>query len=482
MLKFLLMFWWFTLIFFITLPSTAWAITDPASVPNNKYGIHIITTNDKEIDSAKELVNSSGGDWGYVTIIIESYSRDQLKWQKFFDKLRNYHLIPIVRLATSPDGDTWKKPYEGEETAWADFLDSLNWPTKLRYVTIYNEPNHATEWGGSADPEEYAKVLDKTIDALKKKNPDFFVLNAGLDASAPQKTPAYYNEETYLNEMNQSVPGIFDKLDGWVSHSYPNPGFLGKPADKGRGTVRTWQWELDTLKKLGVTKNLPVFITETGWKHSQGDKIDNSLPSHETIGQYYNEAFADAWNTPQIITVTPFLLNYQSYPFDHFSFTTQEDVGFHPHYFALQSIPKQSGRPIKENKAELNKGEIYKTVVSGETYQILLTFKNTGQSIWNEYDNVQLFVQEGSKELGLLSVKIPADTKIEPGQTYTFEIVLKAPQSGSYKTVLNLYSGGKQFDSEPFEFITEVKETPAQTNNYLLKVLTLLNKCWKTIA
>src|SRR3989338_2024841 len=65
-----------------------------------------------------------------------------------------------------------------------------------------------------------------------------------------------FNDET-IQQWNTVLSGL-------ASHSYPNPGFSGVPYGFGRGTVRTYQWELDLLKQLGV-KDMPVFITETGW-------------------------------------------------------------------------------------------------------------------------------------------------------------------------------------------------------------------------
>src|SRR3989344_1046424 len=116
------------LIFFMILASLfiiqpVYAISDPLSVPNNKFGIHIIGASSDEASPAATLVNSSGGDWGYITVLVESRNRSQETWQKFFNDLRRRHLIPIVRLATGSEGNNWKKPYEGEEQAWADFLD-----------------------------------------------------------------------------------------------------------------------------------------------------------------------------------------------------------------------------------------------------------------------------------------------------------------------------------------------------------------------
>lgn len=452
---------------FLTVP--VHAIVDPQLTPNNKFGIHIISATSDEASSAGQLVNSSGGDWGYVTFLIESKDRNHNKWQTFFDGLRRKHLIPIVRLATAPDGNFWKLPYEGEEAAWADFLDNLIWPTKNRYIVIYNEPNQGQEWGGQVDARSYARVLDKTITALKNKNPDFFVLNAGFDASAPNKLPLFMDELTFMSQMDQAVPGIFNKLDGWVSHSYPNPNFTGSPKAIGKGTVGTWYWELQALRNLEMNKILPIFITETGWKHAEGRDFDKSLPTAEIIGDYLKEAFQNAWSSDRIVAITPFLLNYQEAPFDHFSFKKLTGEGqnmkilgasypdYYPHYQDMMDLPKSPGKPVQENKAELVGGSIYSSIVAGENYDIPLTFKNTGQSIWNDGESTQLRVEQGGKELGLLAVKLDPDKKIEPGQEAIFTVHFQAPQSGLFNVTLQLYQGEKPFDEGEYNFTTQVR-------------------------
>ncbi len=464
-----------TLIFLVLLTlifvPTIQAIIDPLATPNNKFGIHLIQATDSEITPAQKLVNSSNGDWGYVTLLIESKDRNIDKWQAVFNSLRQKHLIPIVRLATQPEGAYWKRPYEGEEIAWANFLDNLVWPTKNRYVIIYNEPNQASEWGNTVDAKDYAKTLDKTITALKNKNEDFFVLNAGFDASAPQKLPAYQDEYSFLVTMNNEVPGIFNKLDGWVSHSYPNPGFISSPDLAGRGTIRTFYWEKEILKELGVTKKLPIFITETGWKHAEGLTYDKSLPTAETVATYYKKAFDTAWNDANIVAVTPFLLSYQEEPFDHFSFKkitgegqNQKILGaeypeYYPQYQTIMGINKTKGLPVQEYKAELVKGSIYKSIVAKEEYTINLTFKNTGQAIWGENGQISLVSIIGGNELGIESVNMAKDKKVEPGQEYTFKIKINAPKTGTYQLALNLAYDNQQFSSPPFQFTTEVKPT-----------------------
>ena len=305
--------------------------------------------------------------------------------------MRTKHLIPIVRIATEPEGLYWRRPKDGEEYEWAEFLDKLRWPIKNRYIVIYNEPNHGSEWGNSVDPKHYARILDKTIAALKQRSEDFFVMNAGFDASAPQKLPTYQDQLSYMRQMNEEVPGIFERLDGWSSHSYPNPAFKGSPDSSGRITVRGYQWEIETLKSFGVKRDLPIFITETGWKHSEGINNEPSLPNSDTVAEYYKKAFENAWNNDKIVAVTPFLLNYQDAPFDHFSFKRPngkkqnnkliKDVlgaesDFYPQYEVLKNMPKTSGRPIQESQAQLMSTNFLKTAVIGETYNITLKVKN----------------------------------------------------------------------------------------------------------
>lgn len=436
---------------------TVHAIDDPLSVPNNKFGIHIISPTPDESSPASQLVNSTGGDWGYVTVLIEGKNKNKNKWQEFFNDLRRRHLIPIVRLASIPDGSNWKIPDIGEASVWADFLDSLNWPTKNRYVIIYNEPNHAREWGGSVDAKSYAQILDKTITALKNKSADFFVLNAGFDASAPEQLPNYQDEISFMKAVDKEVPGIFNRVDGWVSHSYPNPGFIGSPDGSGRGTVRTYLWEIQQLRNLGVTKILPIFITETGWKHAEGLKQSSNLPDADTVAEYYKSAFENAWSNSRIVAITPFLLTYQESPFDHFSFKKVTEPEYYSMYQAIQDLPKSAGKPVQENKASLVSGEVYSSVVAGEVYDISLTFKNTGQSIWNDREIVKLIPIKAAQELGLTAAEIPVNVKIEPEDEYTFHLILKAPKSGLFKVSLNLFEGNTQFNTDSIEFTTEVK-------------------------
>ena len=128
MKKFFLLFVTLSLCYFVT---PAQAVFDPLAVPNNRVGVHILDP--QEIHQAAKLVNSSGGSWGYVTIPIRSNDRDREKWIRFFDNAKKEKLIPIIRLATYPEGPAGSN-HLFDLVDFANFLSDMPWPTKNRYL------------------------------------------------------------------------------------------------------------------------------------------------------------------------------------------------------------------------------------------------------------------------------------------------------------------------------------------------------------
>ena len=148
---------------FLILVKPASAAENPLAVANNKIGVHILDPS--EVSAAAELVNHNGGDWGYVTIPIQTGDENFAKWQAFMDNCKQYHLIPIIRLATQDDysnTEFWRKPTEDDIVNFANFLNSLEWPTKNRYIIVFNEVNRADEMGrqrGSCSLCPFAQFL-----------------------------------------------------------------------------------------------------------------------------------------------------------------------------------------------------------------------------------------------------------------------------------------------------------------------------------
>ena len=449
-------------LFFLAAPATA--------QENNQFGIHILEPN--EANQAAELVNGNGGNWGFVTIVIQNNDRSPIKWQKFFDDCRQLHLVPIIRLATHVEANNWIKPKIEEIDQWVNFLNNLNWPVKKRYVTIFNEPNHAKEWGGEINPSEYAQILDQFIKKLKQKDENFHVLPAGFDLAAPNlkdTMDAYY----FWQKMNQEIPGIFNQLDGWASHSYPNHGFIGKPTDTGRTSIRGYQWELLILKnRLGLKKDLPIFITETGWPHKERSNLKSQISKFydsQITAQFIEAAYKDVWlKDKRIIAVTPFTLNYHAEPLDVFSWL-DSDGHHYPQYERIKNLPKKSWWPKQEEKWEILNIKYPQFMPINSKYQGEIILKNTGQSIWGEKE----FIFSSESEFGQ-NIKLPPHTLIYPGQNYQFSFIIKTniqPQiiALSWKNLNNIKINITVFNPSRISIYK---------NNFFQKIISLVKVWW----
>ena len=331
----------FISLFFLSIPSLAGAFFDPLSRPNNFSGIHILFPS--ELSQAAHLVNSSNGAWGYVTIPIQKGDMDLVKWQDFMDESKKLKLIPIVRLATQADRTNtavWAKPTATDILDFANFLSSLNWPVENRYIIVFNEMNRFDEWGGEApNPIEYTGLLLYTSETFKERSQNFYIIMGGLDNAAPNDRIKYMNNFVYIREMEKANPEIFKKIDGFSSHSYPNPGFIAPPLSNKLMGVTTYQYEYNLINSFS-DKKVPVFITETGW--------DSSKLAESVVADYFKQAYDNFWNKDKdkIVAITPFLLNSSGGAFDVFSFVKE---GRQTQYYKLNAqMEKTKGEPLLE--------------------------------------------------------------------------------------------------------------------------------------
>ena len=308
--------------------------------PNNKFGLYIYAERQDYFEKAAELVNSNGGSWGYVLIPFNVKDSDYKKWKRVFEDLNRLKLIPVIQL-----WDVDPNKYERQTKAAAKFLDEFDWPIRERYISVYNEVNDAKFWNGNIDPKGYAKVLDYTIDKFKSQNKDFQMMNGAFNVSAGN-TKTTVDSFYYMKKMNEAVPGIFNKLDAWAAHPYPQPNFSGEVTATGRWSIRAYENELDFLHKyLGLTKNLPVFITETGWAHEDGIYRSHPFISEQEAAENYKRAYEELWlNDPKVRAVMPFTIKYDE-PFDHFSWIKNTDGENYLQFDLIKSLPKIAGTP-----------------------------------------------------------------------------------------------------------------------------------------
>lgn len=421
-----------------------------SAASNNIYGIHLAQPQSQDIQAAADLVNSNGGKWGHITLVIQENDRNKEKWQNIFDELRELHLVPIIRLATQPEGENWRRPEPEDVKDWVDFLDSLNWVVKDRYIILFNEPNHGSEWGGEVDQKSFAEVSLAFAKALKEKNKDFFVMLAGFDASAPSWMPGLEDEKIFVKDLINQTPIIFNYIDGWSSHSYPNPGFAGSPYGYGRGSVRTYEWELELLRSLGVNKELPVFITETGWKRR--------VSSEElVVSSYFQTAFQDVWSQDsRVRAVTPFVLDYQGQPFLEFSWKKYQSNDFYQQYYTVQSLAKTKGDPeqIESGKIVFN---LPTELVAQSKYDFKISLKNFGQAIWDIKNDYKLQITDyGLKDTNTMVSDLK---EIRPNEEKYIDFSLKTD---------------KEKDNEEVKFIlTKENKVILESSPWKFKILPL---------
>ena len=281
----------------------------------------------EHLDFARQAV----GEWGYVLALVRLDDLDEERWQHFMNLCAERQLTPILRLATFHNSaGGWTAPpqdaeggYQTVAEQYADLVRELTWPSEEHLIIVGNEPNHGSEWGGRPDPAAYARFLIAVADAIHAADPQAQILNAGFDPYTPHTGDQpfndghyYMDEETFLDEMVAAYPDVFSRLDVWASHSYPqgpfavgpwqqsyqvdwlngatNPEHREPPAGVYNRGVNGYAWELWKLSTYSVPP-LPVFITETGWRHAEAvepTSPDNGrlLPQAETIGQFMDLA------------------------------------------------------------------------------------------------------------------------------------------------------------------------------------------------
>lgn len=281
----------------------------------SKMGIHVMRP--EELDNAKTLINydDSSDQWHYITIPYTLKDLDEPeRWEKFFKEARQQKIIPIVRLATEVQGINWITPNRKNVVDQLNMLSRFDWPTDRKHIIIFNEVNHAAEWGGRTDPEDYASMFRFASNWARAIDEEFVVLPAAMDLAAPNGSSTM-EAFTYLNRMYAYDKEIFQYADAWNSHSYPNPGFASAPSRNAKNALNGFEYELGYLADK-TDSSFEVFITETGWSESNWNR--RWLPS------YYSYAIQHVWSHPQVVAVTPFILQGSPGPFSNFSFINSE--------------------------------------------------------------------------------------------------------------------------------------------------------------
>lgn len=303
------------------------------------FGIHLLHLS--ELDQAVKLLKPVESEtWHYVTVPL---TIDDLKkegeWEGFFKLAKEKKIIPVVRLMTKFENGAWQVPNKKQVVDQFTFLNKFEWPTDEKYIIVFNEVNHAKEWGGNIDPASYAEVLAFTADWAHSEDKNYKVLPAAMDLAAPNGS-ATKEAFTYLNEMLAYDPNIFSKVDYWNSHSYPNPAFSSSPERTDKMSMRGFKHELDFVKEK-TNRDLKTFITETGWNETGATR--------RHLNSYYQYTADHIWSDDRVIAATPFILQGDPGPFSGFSFIDRNGKPT-AQYSAYQAVIKQSLEKVLAEK------------------------------------------------------------------------------------------------------------------------------------
>ncbi len=382
----------------------------------NIIGLHL--TQPQDLEKAALLINSNGGDWGWVTITIRLDQLNPDAWQSFFNTCREKHLIPLVRLSTYFDQGVWVEPKIEHIDQFSSFLNNLNWPTKRQHIIFFNEVNRADEWGGKVNPQSFADLTIYAHQSFKDKNQEFYFLSPGLDLAAPDQPDQYQKAFTFYQNVYSYNPKALTLFDGLSSHSYPNHGYIGTPKDTGATSILGYQHELSFLKNLGINKEFPIFITETGWPHREGESPQNTYYTVKTSADFLLEAIK-IWQTDsKVQAITPFIFNYPYPPFDHFSWLDKNEE-LYPEYQKIAEFPKVKNSPEQVTSWQMEKYHLPLFVLSEKTQEGSITLKNTGQSIWGE--KPFCIDSESTQNITTQRICLPEDKLVIPNTSHTFK-------------------------------------------------------------
>ncbi len=348
---------------------------------NNKIGVHLISPTDDEIrDACRSLVNintatSDEASGGKLTLTLVKNHIDKETLQRYHDIAREEGCVFIHPIKNSFADPYWKPLDQSTIDFFEKIFKDLRPSSKYLYVVLGNEVNRGDEWGGTCDGATYARIAKSGAEQLKKAVPNIQIGLAGLDAYAPQ-SGFYCSQESFLKAALEAEPRLIDDdIDFQVVHEYPN-------ADMTGSLQNIWLSEKRILKNLGVSKDLPVVISEIAWRRHRG------LTAEASANKLYN-ALQSLEDEPSVWAITPFVYKFCGSPFDQFSLlqcnvkTAAGNTVDEPNavFDAIAAIPKIKGDPehIHGAAVQLN---VPQEVIENTDYTFTLEAVNKGTDIW----------------------------------------------------------------------------------------------------
>jgi hypothetical protein len=180
---------------------------------------------------------------------------------------------------------------------------------------------------------------------------------------------------------------------------------------------------------LGIEKTFPVFITETGWPHREGESNNNAYYTVDNSAKFLNDALKIWSADSRIQAVTPFIYNYPNQPFDHFSWLDSSET-IYPQYQQVIDLPKIQNSPAQTTAYQVVGNYLPFIIFTGTDYSGQITLKNTGQSIWGE---TKFCLNPQTTPNVTLDAICTGNNLVNPGQNETFNYKIKINNHTDYR-------------------------------------------------
>lgn len=239
------------------------------------------------------------GEWGYVGILTSPDQSHRL--QRFLDDCANLRLLPVIRISVAGGpGEQWERPQLRDALYWANRLNGLDWHGLPRIIAVNNEVNLDSEWGGKANPAEYAdwlSLFSRTVKATARFGDGYTILMGSLTLGASDDSGVTIHPATFIKGMKAAIPDIFNQIDGIAANLYtirPYP------------VERRWNFlgYREQLEWMG--REMPVYILEEG--------LDPHFPySDQDLADQIRLGWPTWQNDPLVVTSMPLAYVPQEY-------------------------------------------------------------------------------------------------------------------------------------------------------------------------
>ncbi len=261
----------------------------------SSLGAAVLLSGAAVAESAPAVVNEpygacahvSRGEWPFAERTFDHFQESGIRWVRTdFDwkniepqrgTLKFDHLDRLVKLAKEKnigilpilDYDVpWATPAWKNLDLWSQYVNTLvsRYQDQLPYWEVWNEQNSPSFWRDDSSGRNYAELLKRTYQEIKKINPELTVLYGGTAG-----VPLPFIEDSLK-------AGAGDYFDVMNIHPY-----------HWRGVPEMMFTDLSSLQELmekyGVGEK-PIWITEVGWATAQPPRFFSEVlpPVFDAVG------------------------------------------------------------------------------------------------------------------------------------------------------------------------------------------------------